>query len=179
MASRSGVSVGAVDVYDAVVDVVEWADIRHVVQIAGGSGALLAAILRRVPEATGVLVDRPEVVAEAGPTLYAAGVTDRVDCMPGHLPNDVPPGGDLYVIARAMTGWTDEHALRLFRSCHEVMARSARFVLAEPSTPPARPCSQWFDLLKTAGFTPMGVRSTEHAWVVIEATPEERVPAPV
>jgi len=167
-----GVSVGAVDVFDAVVDAVEWGDVRHVVQVAGGSGALLAAILRRVPEATGVLFDRPEIVAEAGPTLYAAGVADRVDCAPGRLMHDVPPGGDLYVIARTLTGWADAHALQLFRRCREVMARSARFVLAEPTSPPARPCNEWRDLLTAGGFAPRCVTGTAYDWCVIEASPD-------
>ena len=82
-------------------------------------------ILRRVPDATGVLFDRPEIVAEAGPTLYAAGVADRVDCMPGRLTGDVPPGGEVYVVARTLTGWADAHAMQLFRACREVMALSA------------------------------------------------------
>jgi hypothetical protein len=164
-----GVSAGAVDVYDAVVDAVEWTDVRHVVQVAGGSGTLLAAILHRLPDATGVLFDRPEVVAEAGPTLYAAGVADRVDCMPGHLTRDVPPGGDLYVVARALTGWADEHALQLFAHCRAVMANSARFILAEPTTPPARPCNQWRDLLSAAGFLSRCITGTAYEWCVVEA----------
>jgi hypothetical protein len=168
-----GVSVGAVDVYDAVIDAVEWADVRHVVQVAGGSGTLLAAVLRRLPDATGVLFDRPEVVAEAGPTLYAAGVADRVDCVPGHLLHDVPPGGDLYVIARALTGWADEHAVELFRRCRKVMASSARFVLAEPTTPPARACNAWRELLTAAGFRPHCVTGTAYDWCVIEAVPTD------
>ncbi|MEY2471221.1 MAG: hypothetical protein QOK28_550 [Actinomycetota bacterium] len=168
-----GVSVGAVDVYDAVADAVEGADVRHVVQVAGGSGTLLAAILRRLPDATGVLFDRPEVVAEAGPTLYAAGVAERVDCMPGHLMHDVPPGGDLYVVARALTGWADDHALQLFRRCREVMASSARLVLAEPTRPPARRCNEWRDLLSAAQFSPRCVTGTAHQWCVIEAVPTD------
>jgi hypothetical protein len=172
MASGNGVSVGAVDVYDAVVDAVEWADVRHVVQVAGGSGALLAAILRRLPDATGVLFDRPEVVAESGPTLYAAGVADRVDCTGGRLTHDVPPGGDLYVIARALTGWTDEHVLALFRRCREVMASSARFVIAEPTLAPARSCGDWRRLLASTGFVARCVTGLAYDWCLIEAAPE-------
>jgi hypothetical protein len=164
--------VGAVDVYDAVVDAVEWADVRHVVQVAGGSGSLLAAILRRLPDATGVLFDRPEVVAEAGPTLYAAGVADRVDCAAGRLVHDVPPGGDLYVVARALTGWADDHVLALFRRCRAVMASSARFVLAEPTLAPARSCADWRSLLGVSGFVPQCVTGTTYDWCVIEAAPE-------
>ena len=171
--TSGAVAIGAVDVYDAVVGAVDWGEVRHVVQVAGGSGALLAAILRRVPDATGVLFDRPEIVAEAGPTLYAAGVADRVDCMPGRLTGDVPPGGEVYVVARTLTGWADAHALQLFRACREVMAPSARFVLAEPTMPPARPCNEWRDLLVKADFAPRCVTGTAFDWCVIEATPAD------
>jgi hypothetical protein len=172
MASRDGVSVGAVDVYDTLVEAVDWANVRHVVQVAGGSGALLAAILRRLPDATGVLFDRPEVVAEAGPMLYAAGVADRVDLAGGRLTHDVPPGGDLYVVARALTGWTDDHVVALFRRCRAVMARSARFVIAEPTLAPARSCGDWRKLLASGGLAARCVTGLAYDWCVIEALPE-------
>ncbi|MEY2425193.1 MAG: hypothetical protein QOI61_765 [Actinomycetota bacterium] len=168
---RSGVAVGAVSVFDDVIDVVDWTDVRHVVQIAGGRGAFLSAILRRLPTTTGVLFDAPEVIAEAGPTLYAAGVADRVDCAGGDLFHDIPPGGDLYVVAHVLWSWTDERVVRLLKLCHDVMPRAARLVLAEPSASPARGCEAWRDVLAEAGFTLLSTRAATFGWCVVEAAP--------
>lgn len=168
---RDGVTVGAGDVFGDVVDVIDWTDVRHVVQVAGGSGAFLAAILHRLPAATGVLFDAPEVVAEAGPTLYAAGVTDRVDCAGGDLFREIPPGGDLYFISQAFRGWTDERVVRLLRQCHDVMGVMARLVLAESAAPPARTSESWHALLAAGGFRLASARDAACGWSVLEATP--------
>ncbi len=168
---RAGVAVGAVSVFDDVIDVIDWTDVRHVVQIAGGRGALLSAILRRLPKATGVLFDSPDVIAEAGPTLYAAGVTDRVDCAGGDILREVPPGGDLYVVAHVLWSWTDERVIQLLKVCHDVMPRPARLVLAEPSEAPARSCEAWRRVLAEAGFELLSTREATFGWCVIEAAP--------
>jgi hypothetical protein len=168
---RAGVTAGAESVYDEVIDLVDWTDVRHVVQVAGGSGGFLSALLRRLPDATGVLFDAPEVIAEAGPTLYAAGVADRVDCAGGDLFHDIPPGGDLYVIAHVLWGLTDDRVARVLRGCREVMAPTARLLLVESSTPPARACEGWSAVLHEAGFAFVSARNEALRWCVVEATP--------
>jgi len=55
-----------------------WDRIRTVVDVGGGSGSLLAAILQAHPSITGTLVDLPSTVARAAATFEAAGVADRV-----------------------------------------------------------------------------------------------------
>jgi O-methyltransferase domain len=167
----AGVTTGAVAVYDAVIDAVDWKEVRHVVQLAGGSGAFLAAILHRLPDATGVLFDAPGVVAEAGPTLYAAGVTDRVDLAGGDVFTDIPPGGDVYFVAHVLRGWTDERTLRFLRHCHAVMSHSARLVVAETNSAPERSCDHWQQMLAEAGFVVTNTTDVGWDWSVVESRP--------
>ena len=72
--AMTGVSALAID---AAVPVYDFSDRRLVVDVGGGHGALLAAVLATAPEARGVLFDLPSVVENAGPALDAAGVTSR------------------------------------------------------------------------------------------------------
>jgi len=55
-----------------------WEEVKTVVDVGGGTGALLAEILRARPEIQGTLVDLPRTVAHASSILQAAGVDERV-----------------------------------------------------------------------------------------------------
>src|ERR1019366_9800398 len=55
-----------------------WESVRTVVDVGGGTGALLAEILRARPDVRGTLVDLPHVVARSSEMFQAAGVAHRV-----------------------------------------------------------------------------------------------------
>src|SRR5262249_39582059 len=55
-----------------------WDSVRTVVDVGGGTGALLAAVLRARPTVRGILVDLPTTVARSGAVFQAAGVAERV-----------------------------------------------------------------------------------------------------
>jgi hypothetical protein len=97
--------------FAAVPDVFDFAG-RRVVDLGGGSGQLLGAILAATPDARGVLLDRPNVVAAA--RSYLAGFADRVELVGGDMFEKVPPGGDVYLLCRVLAGHTDEAVTGLF-----------------------------------------------------------------
>jgi hypothetical protein len=108
---------------------------RTVVDVGGGNGALLAAILTANPEIRGVLYDVPEVVAGAGRLLAEAGVGDRCDRVGGDFFDAVPPGGDAYVLANVVHDWDDERAARILANCRAAVEDDGRVLLAEALLP--------------------------------------------
>ncbi|HVY68386.1 MAG TPA: methyltransferase, partial [Verrucomicrobiae bacterium] len=56
----------------------DWSEVRTVVDVGGGTGSLLAEILRARPRVRGILVDLPNTVARSAFTFSTAGVSDRV-----------------------------------------------------------------------------------------------------
>jgi SAM-dependent methyltransferase len=187
-----GMSTRAARLHAALVGVVDWTGVRHVIDVGGNHGAFLAAILQHLPEATGVLLDQPQVVAGAGPALTEAGVADRVDVEPGDFFTAVPPGGDLYLLANVLWNWPDDDSLRLLRRCRDALAQTARLVICEPVLPagnglhPAkvldlanfwlnggctRSAAQWNALLDAARLAVTGITETSVGWSVIEARP--------
>ncbi len=92
---------------------------------------LLARLLEASPNATGVLFDRPEVVAEAGPALEARGLSARVELVAGDFFEDVPAGGDLYVLKHILHDWDDARALRIIRSCHRAGSPGSTLLVVE------------------------------------------------
>jgi SAM-dependent methyltransferase len=125
LSSQEGVAIR--DAYDV-------SHYRHIVDVGGGRGGLLAVLLGASPEARGTLFDRPEVVAEATPVLRAADVTDRCEVVGGDFLREVPSDGDLYILKRILIDRPDENARTLLRNIHAAMAPGGRVVIADPHT---------------------------------------------
>jgi SAM-dependent methyltransferase len=90
----------------------------RIVDVGGSRGTLLAYLLRALPSARGVLLDRPEALADAPRYLAGEGVGDRVELVAGDFLREVPPGGDLYVLSQILHNWDDESARAIVRNCH-------------------------------------------------------------
>jgi hypothetical protein len=121
----------SLQVRDAVVAAYDFAAARTVVDVGGGNGALLAAILAAHPEARGVLFDQPHVVAGAAPLLRAAGVAARCAVAGGDFFEAVPAGGDVYLLKAIVHDWDDAQAAAILRTCRRAMTPEARVVLIE------------------------------------------------
>src|SRR4051812_4409610 len=64
---------------EAVVQSYDFSGIEVLVDVGGGEGVLLAAILAANPALRGILFDQPHVVATVGALLEQAGVVDRCE----------------------------------------------------------------------------------------------------
>ena len=73
----------------------DFSSVRSIVDIAGGTGAMLAEILKAYPKTRGVLFDQSHVVAAAGSVLDAAGVAERVSIESGSFFEKVPAGHEI------------------------------------------------------------------------------------
>jgi O-methyltransferase/methyltransferase family protein len=118
-----------------VVAVHDFAGLRELVDVGGGSGVLLEAILRATPGLRGVLVDRPEAVELARRRLAAAGLEDRCQCLTGDFFAEVPPGADAYLLSRVIHDWDDADARRVLATCRAAMSGNARLLLVEAIVP--------------------------------------------
>ncbi|HEX2064598.1 MAG TPA: methyltransferase [Acidimicrobiales bacterium] len=109
----------------------EVAPFRRMVDVGGSHGVLLAALLRANPDATGVLFDRPEVVTGARDALARRGLTERVELVEGDFFEEVPSGGDLYLLKHILHDWDDERAGRILERCHEAAPPGATLLVVE------------------------------------------------
>ena len=96
-----------------VVDAYDFSGFQTVVDVGGGYGALLAAVLERNPGIQGILFDQPQVVGAASDQLQAAGVADRCTLVGGDFFLEVPSGGDAYVLAQILHDWDDERCMEI------------------------------------------------------------------
>jgi SAM-dependent methyltransferase len=90
----------------------------RIVDLGGGRGTLLGYLLGADHDATGVVFDRAEALAEAPRVLAGAGVSGRAECLPGDFLREVPPG-DLYVLSQTLHNWADEQVLAVLGHCRK------------------------------------------------------------
>jgi hypothetical protein len=114
----------------------DFARFGTVVDLGGGDGALIAAILAAAPEVRGVLFDRPAGVAGAPAVLSAAGVADRCEIVAGDFFVAVPDGADAYVIKTVLHNWDDEQCVDILANCRKAMRHNGTLLVIERVVPP-------------------------------------------
>jgi SAM-dependent methyltransferase len=106
-----------------------WESVRTVVDVGGGTGALLAAVLRARPSVRGTLVDLPPTVARSRETFQAAGVADRVTTVGQSFFDPLRAGADLYLLKNVLGDWPDPEALAILRRCAEASRPTGRVIV--------------------------------------------------
>jgi hypothetical protein len=106
-----------------------------VVDVGGGSGAMLAAILAAHPELRGSVLDKAEVVDEAKQRMASLGLADRCRFEPGDFFEFVPAGGDVYLLSRILHDWHDDRCVELLRNCRAAMTVDSRLLIIERLVP--------------------------------------------
>ena len=101
------------------------------VDVGGGTGTLVAEVLRHRPELAGVLLERPGMLALAQPYLAEQGVADRCTLVEGDFFASVPAGGDVYVLKSVLHDWDDERCVAILRTCRAAMDEATRLVVVE------------------------------------------------
>jgi hypothetical protein len=102
----------------------DWSSREHVVDVGGGTGAMLQAVLSAHPHLRGTLFDLPQVVS-------AVESTARLDVVAGNFLEDGLPTGDAYVLSQILHGWPDEAAANILGRCVEAARDDARILLVE------------------------------------------------
>lgn len=134
-AFNDAMAAGSVARANDLVSRIDIDDGMTVVDVGGGTGLLLGTLLSAKPGVLGILADTPEVVAQAPPVLKAMGVKDRVTVIGTNFLQEVPVGGDVYVLSRIVHDWPDEPAELILRNTRAAMRPGARAVLVEGVLP--------------------------------------------
>lgn len=115
----------------AVAAACDFAAGETIVDIGGGTGALVAAVLERNPEVLATIFDLPHVVERA-----RAAPSRGCDHVAGSFFDAVPPGADTYLISRVIHDWDDADATAILANCRRAMRGDARLLVVERIVPP-------------------------------------------
>lgn len=103
----------------AVVSAYDWGSLGHVVDVGGGNGALLIAMLSEHPALHGTVFDQPRTAEAARQALGAAGLADRTAVVAGSFFEPLPPGAGGYLLSAILHDWDDDAARAILRRCAE------------------------------------------------------------
>jgi 2,7-dihydroxy-5-methyl-1-naphthoate 7-O-methyltransferase len=134
---------------EILLDPADWSGIRTVVDVGGGTGALLAEVLRARPTLHGTLVDLPRTVARSANSFE--GMADRVTISGQSFFDPLPSGADLYFLKSILSDWPDGEATALLRRCAEAARPSGRVVLLNGVTPDEEPSSALLMMILIGG----------------------------
>jgi hypothetical protein len=120
----------------AMLDAYDFSGYKTLVDVGGGNGSLLTAVLQRTPNLKGVLYDLPHVIERARANLAAAGLDKRCTAVPGSFFESVPQGYDAYLMRHIIHDWDDGKALTILRNVREAIAPDGKLLLVEGVIPP-------------------------------------------
>jgi hypothetical protein len=176
----------------AMLDAYDLTGTSTFVDVGGGNGKTLIAVLNRYPSMQGVLFDLPHVVEAAAPHFQKAGLAARQRSVGGSFFTDIPTGGDVYLLRHIIHDWYDEQATQILHNCRRAMHEGAKLLVVEsvilPGNEPAvgkmldlammvlpggmeRTEVQYRELLAAAGLRLERVVPTSADVRVIEARP--------
>jgi ubiquinone/menaquinone biosynthesis C-methylase UbiE len=176
----------------AVANAYDFAGAEVIVDVGGGDGTLISAILQSCRQAAGVLLEAPQVAQAARERLADHGLTDRCTVVAGDFFQEVPHGGDFYLLKWIIHNWPDAQAVNILRSCRRAMSPDSRLLLIELLVPPGvtphtsksqdlamlvllqgqeRTKDEYDALLAKAGFELARVVDTAAPVTIIEAVP--------
>ncbi len=101
----------------AILEALDLAWARSVVDVGGGSGDLLSALLERQPSLSGVLLDAPHVAERARPRLAARGLASRCTVAEGDAREAIPEGHDAYLLVEVIHCMKDDDARAVLERC--------------------------------------------------------------
>lgn len=164
----------------------------HIIDIGGGHGAVLRAILQQNPSVRGTLAEMPSLLPAAKAAIAQNGLADRCEAVACNFFESVPAGGNLYFMKNIVHDWADEPALRLLRNIRAVIPATGCLVLAEAvlDDSPAphfakmidiemiafvggkeRTAEEFHQLLAQAGFELRRIIPTKSPLALLEAVP--------
>ena len=124
---------------------VEWSRFSTLVDVGGGDGTLLAAILAAHPAMRGRLVELEPTATRAARTFAAHGLGDRAEALAGSFFDPLPPSADAYLLCDVLHNWDDEHAHTILTRCADAAGPSGRVLIIEAVA--GRHATSEFDLV--------------------------------
>ena len=174
----------------------EFGAMQRVVDVGGGYGALLAAVLTAHPGVRGVLFDLPQAIEGARTHLSNAGLTDRCELIAGDFFESVPNGADAYLLKAVLHDWDDQKSQAILLNCRRAIPLNGKLLLIERIVPDRfeacslhhaiawadltmlvefggreRTVREFRDLLESSGFKLTSATATSLGYSVLEGIP--------
>jgi 2,7-dihydroxy-5-methyl-1-naphthoate 7-O-methyltransferase len=118
----------------ALVEGYDWSAVRHVADVGGGTGTLIAGLLLGNHGLRGTLIDLPQTADRARSYLSGLGLEDRCETAGQSFFDPLPGGADVYLLSRVIHDWDDAAASVILRRCAQAAGERGRVLVVESRT---------------------------------------------
>ena len=113
----------------ALLNAYDFCDFHTIVDVGGGNGTFLSAILTSCPNVSGVLLDRQNTIELA--RAEAGGPLPRCEFVAGDYFKEIPAGGNLYILKRIIQSCNDDDAITILKNCRGAMGKNSKVLIIE------------------------------------------------
>ncbi len=184
---RSMVEISALH-NQAILESYDFARFETVVDIGGGYGIFLSAILQQYSTLKGILFDLPHTIAKAPAYLDQKNVLKRCKLIPGSIFESMPPQGDIYILKHMLHMMNDQKSVEILKNCRQALSKNQRLLVIETViadntswrakfkdmnmlmvlSGKERTETEFHDLFKAAGFKLVNIIPTKSLLSIIE-----------
>jgi len=104
---------------------------KKIIDVGGGKGHLVCAILKNNPTAYGIVYDLPYSEDHANDLISSNHLSSRCKFIKGDFFESVPEDGDLYLLRVILHDWSDEEAIKILKNCRKVIAKNGKLMIIE------------------------------------------------
>jgi C-methyltransferase len=100
----------------AILGAYSFSDVKSIIDVGSGRGALLGAILQAYPQLVGAALDMPSEEGDCTRRFDEAGLSGRAAFVAGNFFRSLPAGYDLYFLKSVLHNWDDNSVGRFLKS---------------------------------------------------------------
>jgi hypothetical protein len=113
----------------------DFSGISVLMDVGGGLGELIGAIVQKYPSMQGIVFDLPHCEQAAVENLAASGVADRCKFIGGSFFESIPAGADAIIMKYIIHDWNDERCVQILRNCHRALKPAAKLLVVDRVMP--------------------------------------------
>ncbi len=118
-----------------VIPAYDFSAMHTIVDVGGGNGALLMAVLNAAPQAKGIVFDEEYVVEKTREELTKKGFDGRCSTAAGSFFDFIPKDADGYLMKMVLHDWNDEQCLQILSNCHKAMKPGSKLLVIDSVIP--------------------------------------------
>lgn len=113
----------------------DFGSARLIIDVGGGNGSFVRAIVQQHRQPTGVVVDLPYMESQAVASIEHDRLGNRCRFEAHDIFESVPAGGDIYLLRFILHDWNDDESVRILKTLRTAMAPAGRVLIVEMLVP--------------------------------------------
>ncbi|MGI9653340.1 methyltransferase [Chryseobacterium sp. RLHN22] len=121
-------------VLKTIIDTYDFSPYKTLVDIGGGNGAMMFAVLSATPGSTGIVFDEPYVIEQTAQHI-PEDLKGRCTVFGGSFFEEVPAGADLYMTKWVIHDWNDDESIKILKNIQKAMPVGGKLLIIDSVIP--------------------------------------------